>query len=220
MPCSRRRASRWTSPNTKSSLGRSAIDINQGNLKSVNVVQSGDRTRVVLNLKQSTTYKAELQGKSLLVALDPVSASSITASPNTAARSTFAENGNAETTPIKDIDFRRGADNAGRVVIELANNQVGVDLRQQGQTLVVDFLKSSLPEGLRRRLDVSDFGTPIQNVTTTQNGDRVRMVIEPKGQWVHSAYQRDDQFVVEVREQKSTRADWCKARTTAAKNSR
>ena len=189
-------------PNTKSSLGRTAIDINQGNLKSVNVVQAGDRTRVVLNLKQSTTYKAELQGKSLLVALDPVSASSITASPGNANRPTFAESGNAETTPIKDIDFRRGADNAGRVVIELANNQVGVDLRQQGQTLVVDFLKSSLPEGLRRRLDVSDFGTPIQNVTTTQNGDRVRMVIEPRGQWVHSAYQRDDQFVVEVREQK------------------
>ncbi len=189
-------------PNTKSTMGRSAIDINQGNLKSVNVVQSGDRTRVVLNLKQTTTYKTELQGKTLLVALDPVSASSITASSGSASRPTFTESGNAETTPIKDIDFRRGADNAGRVVIELANNQVGVDLRQQGQTLVVDFLKSSLPEGLRRRLDVSDFGTPIQNVTTTQNGDRVRMVIEPRGQWVHSAYQRDDQFVVEVREQK------------------
>ena len=189
-------------PNTKSSLGRTAIDINQGNLKSVNVVQAGDRTRVVLNLKQSTTYKAELQGKTLVVALDPVSASSVTASPAAANRATFAENGNAETTPIRDIDFRRGADNAGRVVIELANNQVGVDLRQQGQTLVVDFLKSSLPEGLRRRLDVSDFGTPIQSVTTTQSGDRVRMVIEPRGQWVHSAYQRDDQFVVEVREQK------------------
>ena len=189
-------------PNTKSSLGRSAIDINQGNLKSVNVVQSGDRTRVVLNLKQSTTYKTELQGRTLLVALDPVSASSVTASSGSANRPSFAESGNAETTPIKDIDFRRGADNAGRVVIELANNQVGVDLRQQGQTLVVDFLKSSLPEGLRRRLDVSDFGTPIQTVTTTQVGDRVRMVIEPRGQWVHSAYQRDDQFVVEVREQK------------------
>ncbi|MEO8248813.1 MAG: type IV pilus secretin PilQ [Burkholderiales bacterium] len=185
-------------PDTKSNLPRSAIEINQGNLKSVSVVQAGDRARVVLNLKQPTSYKAEIQGNSLLVALDPVTLGNTASAPG----ATFAESGTSDTQPIKDIDFRRGADNAGRVVIDLQNNQVGVDLRQQGQTLVVEFLKSSLPQGLRRRLDVSDFGTPIQSVTTFQTGDRVRMVIEPKGQWVHSAYQRDDQFVVEVREQK------------------
>jgi len=77
-----------------------------------------------------------------------------------------------------------------------------VDIRQQGQTLVVDFLRSTLPEGLRRRMDVTDFGTPIQTVTTSQQGDRVRMIIEPRGVWEHSAYQSDTQFVVEVRTQK------------------
>jgi type IV pilus assembly protein PilQ len=100
------------------------------------------------------------------------------------------------------VDFRRGAEGSGRVVVALSNNQVGVDIRQQGQALVVEFMKSTLPEGLRRRLDVSDFGTPVQSVTTSQSGDRVRMVIEPKGLWVHSAYQSDDQFVVEVKPQK------------------
>jgi hypothetical protein len=88
------------------------------------------------------------------------------------------------------------------VIVDLPNNQVGVDIRQQGQQLVVEFLKSTLPEGLRRKLDVSDFGTPVQTVTTFQAGDRVRMVIEPKGAWEHSAYQSDNQFVVEVRQQK------------------
>ena len=67
------------------------------------------------------------------------------------------------------------------MIVDLPNNQVGVDIRQQGQNLVVEFLKSTLPEGLRRRLDVSDFGTPVQTVTTFQAGDRVRMVIEPQG---------------------------------------
>jgi type IV pilus assembly protein PilQ len=75
-----------------------------------------------------------------------------------------------------------------------------VDIRQQGQNLVVEFMKSTLPEGLRRRLDVGDFGTPVKSITTFQSGDRVRMVIEPKGQWEHSAYQSDEQFVVEVKE--------------------
>ena len=88
-------------------------------------------------------------------------------------------------------------------MVTLPNNQVGVDIRQQGKTLVVDFLKSTLPEGMRRKLDVADFGTPIKSVTTTQAGDRVRMVIEPTGLWEHSAYQSDEQFVIEVKEVKT-----------------
>jgi type IV pilus assembly protein PilQ len=119
-----------------------------------------------------------------------------------AAQTPFAESRNREMQPLKDLDFRRGPDGSGRVIVDLPTNQVGVDIRQQGQTLVVDFLKSTLPEGLRRRMDVTDFGTPIQTVTTTQQGDRVRMVIEPRGAWEHSAYQSDTQFVVEVRQQK------------------
>jgi type IV pilus assembly protein PilQ len=85
------------------------------------------------------------------------------------------------------------------VVVSLPNSQVGVDIRQQGQLLVVDFMKTSLPEGLSRRLDVNDFGTPVKTITTTQAGDRVRMVIEPQGLWAHSAYQTDEQFVIEVK---------------------
>ncbi|MDG5976630.1 fimbrial assembly protein PilQ [Hydrogenophaga taeniospiralis CCUG 15921] len=114
----------------------------------------------------------------------------------------FAENQNRDVAPLKDIDFRRGVGNSGRIVVDLANNQVGVDIRQQGQDLVVEFLKTSLPEGLRRKLDVTDFGTPVQTVTSSQSGDRVRMVVTPRGNWEHSAYQSDNQFVLEVREQK------------------
>jgi type IV pilus assembly protein PilQ len=189
-------------PGVGNSMGRSQVEINQGNLKSANVVQAGERTRLVLNLKQSANYKAEIQGKSLLIFIDPLSAPTVAASSSTQPQTTFAENKNRESVPLKDIDFRRGTDGAGRLVVDLANNQVGVDIKQQGQSLVVEFLKSSLPEGLRRRLDVADFGTPIQLISTFQTGDRVRMVVEPKGQWVHSAYQSDNQFVLEVREEK------------------
>lgn len=185
-------------PGVTNSMGRSTIDINQGNLKSVGVVQVGDRTRVVLNLKQATAYKAQLQGKSLLVVLDAV----VGAAPAMTAAPTFSDNQNRDTLPLKDLDFRRGAEGSGRIIVALPNNQVGVDIRQQGQTLVVEFMKSTLPEGLRRRLDVADFGTPVQSVTTFQTGDRVRMVIEPKGAWEHSAYQSDEQFVIEVKQQK------------------
>lgn len=185
-------------PGVTNAIGRSAIDVNQGNLRSINVVQAGERTRLVLNLKQATAYKAEIQGKSLLVSLEPVPGAALVASTPQA----FAENRNRDTLPLRDVDFRLGSDNTGRVVVDLANNQVGVDIRQQGRNLVVEFTKSTLPEGLRRRLDVSDFGTPVQTVTTQQAGDRVRMTIEPKGDWEHSAYQSENQFVVEVRPRK------------------
>lgn len=185
-------------PHVGSGSVQSAININQGNVRSANVIQAGERTRVVLNLKQSVGYRTQLQGKSVLVFLDAVAAASTSSAPV----AVFAENLNRDTLALKDVDFRRGVDNAGRIVVDLANNQVGVDIRQQGQNLVVEFLKTSMPEGLRRRLDVADFGTPVQFISTFQTGDRVRMVIEPKGAWEHSAYQSDSQFVIEVRQQK------------------
>ena len=180
------------------SLGRSAIEINLGNMRSANVIQAGERTRVVLNLKTPTAYKTELQGKSLLIILD----SQAVAAPSVASAPAFAESRNRDTLPLKDIDFRRGPNNSGRIVVALSSNEVGVDIRQQGKTVVVEFLKTALPEGLRRRLDVTDFGTPVQTVTTSQVGDKVRMVVEPTGQWEQSAYQSDNQFVLEVRPQK------------------
>ena len=153
---------------------------------------------MVINLKQSAAYEAKIEGKSLIVVLERSQPVTATTAPPAA----FAENRNRDVVALRDIDFRRGVGNAGRVVVDLANSQVGVDIRQQGQNLVVEFLKTSLPEGLRRRLDVSDFGTPVQSVTTSQAGDRVRMVVTPTGNWEHSAYQSDNQFVLEIREQK------------------
>ena len=186
-------------PGVGNGTGRSQIEINQGNIKSANIVHAGERSRVVLNLKQATSYRAEIHGKTVVVMLDAVTGGALVPS---APRAVFAESQNSNVLPLKDLDFRRGADGSGRVVIGLGSNQVGVDLQQQGKGLVVDFLRSSLPEGLRRRLDVSDFGTPVQVITATQQGERVRLSIEPVGEWEHSAYQSDSQFVVEIRPKK------------------
>jgi type IV pilus assembly protein PilQ len=183
-------------PGVGSALGRSSVEINQGNLRSVNVAQAGERTRLVLNLKQSANYRAQLDGKALVIVLDSAAPAVASAAPD---RPAFAPSLNSDQLPLRDVDFRRGADGTGRVIVNLANSQVGVDIRQQGKNLVVDFLRSTLPDSLRRRLDVTDFGTPVQAVSTFQSGDRVRMVVEPTGNWEHSAYQSDNQFVLEVR---------------------
>jgi type IV pilus assembly protein PilQ len=186
-------------PGVSNALGRNVVEINQGNLRSVSVAQAADRARLVLNLKQAANFRAQVQGKALLVILEQ-SAVAVAAAAQPAA--TFAAPQNTDVQGLRDIDFRRGTDGAGRVVVNLGSNQVGVDIRQQGQSLVVEFMRSTLPDNLRRRLDVTDFGTPVQSVSTFQSGDRVRMVIEPRGAWEHSAYQTDNQFVLEVRPMK------------------
>ena len=181
-------------PGVGSKLPRGMIELNQGNLRSAQVVQGGERSRVVLSLKQATNYRATISGKTVLITLDPVAAATVA---NVAPR-TFAPSVNRHVMGLRHIDFRRGADNSGRIVVDLPSSQVGVDIKPQGQNLVVDFLKSSLPPSLSKRLDVTDFGTPVQSVTTTQTGDRVHMVIAARGEWEHSAYQSDNQLVIEV----------------------
>jgi type IV pilus assembly protein PilQ len=95
--------------------------------------------------------------------------------------------------------FRRGRDGEGRVIVDLSDSGTGIDIRKQGPNLIIDFMKASLPEHLRRKLDVTDFATPVIGVETRSIGENVRMTITPKGQWEHNAYQTDNQFVVEVK---------------------
>ena len=193
-------------PNTTNALGRSFQDISQGDLRSMNVVQGADRTRVVLNLARPVPYETKVDGRDILVTL---SAPAITPRTPGGQVAQFAE-GRADTQhAVRDVDFRRGPNGEGRVVVDLSDTTTGIDIRTEGQNIIVDFLKTSLPENLRRRLDVVDFGTPVNTVSTFQQGDNVRMVIEPKGEWEHSAYQTDKQFVLEVKpvaqDQRATR---------------
>ena len=150
-------------PGVINSIGKNLVELNQGNVRSANVVQAGDRTRVVVNLKQASAYQASIDGNVILLVLDRSQAQS---SPAPKAQ-LFAQPQTTSISALKDIDFRRGSEDAGRVVVDLANSQVGVDIHQQGKDLVVEFLQSTLPEGLRRKLDVTDFGTPVQTIVTS-----------------------------------------------------
>src|SRR5471032_895722 len=143
-------------PGVSNASGKTSVEINQGNVRSVAVASSGDRTRLVLNLKVPSNYRAEIQGKVLLISLDsgaPPVATAAAPAPDT---THFANSQNTNVLDLRDIDFRRGNDGSGRVVVNLGSTQVGVDMKQQGKDLVVDFLRSTVPARLRRRLDVSD----------------------------------------------------------------
>jgi type IV pilus assembly protein PilQ len=205
-------------PGASNGLGRSSVEVNQGNLRSLNVVTAGDRTRLVLEPEDRHRLQGAAAGQIAAGVARP-------GGGRCAGRPPARRRSSRRTAPVTPSRSRTstsavGPTTSGRVMVELPNNQVGVDIRQQGQQLVVEFLKSTLPEGLRRKLDVSDFGTPVQTVTTFQAGDRVRVVIEPKGQWEHSAYQSDNQFVVEVRQQKVDQSKLTQGPATRARSCR
>jgi len=184
---------------TINGTGKTSQDINLGELASVNVVQAGDRSRLVFNLKRALNYATAIDGKAIILTIDgsggvaqPVDARGLPVASAAPAKPVGKQ-------MLRDIDFRRGTNGEGRVVIDLPNNQVAVDMRQTATGVVVDFLKTSLPETLRRRLDVTDFGTPVTRVTTVPHGDNVRMTVEAHGLWEQSVYQSDTQLVVDVK---------------------
>lgn len=169
-------------------------------VRAARVVQSGGRTRVVLSLAEAAPHRLQLDGNSLLVLFDASS------KPDTHATATPTFSGKDglrdPPQPLRDLDFRRGSDGAGRLIVELPSAEVAVDVRQQGALLLVEVLGAQVPQRLRRRLDVQDFATPVHAITTLQQGDNARIQVEPKGDWEHVAYQSGRQLVVEVREKR------------------
>jgi len=193
-----------------SSMGMGRVAITQALVDSALVAQSDERSRVVINLRQAATYRLDSMGKSLVVTLDPLAESApaqgaissiASAAPvQRSAAATPAAGSSAENSPaLGDIQFKRSADGAGRVVVTLPNKSVSADIRQIGSNLVVDFSNVSLPERLRRKLDVTDFATPVQSITTNQAAGRIRMVVAPQGTWEHIAYQTDTELVLEIK---------------------
>ena len=186
---------------TANATGKALHELNLGDVRSLNVVQAGERTRLVLNLARALNYATTIDGRSVIVTVEGSGgvARALDAAGLPAAKAAPAPVAASARPQLRDLDFRRGANGAGRVVVDLPASQVAVDVRQTASGVTVDFLNARLPEALRRRLDVTDFGTPVTRVSTLAQGDNVRMTVDAQGDWEQSVFQSDTQLVVEVR---------------------
>ncbi|WP_242671335.1 type IV pilus secretin PilQ [Hylemonella gracilis] len=185
--------------NVDPAFEHATVDIQQGNLRSVQLVPMGQHTRVLLNLRLATGYRTELQADALRIVLSPLPGTRVeTVTPEAAgadAEVTWA--GARPVEAIQALDVRRGADGSGRVIVALPSSEVGADIRASGGALTVEFPGTRLPERLQGERDVSGLGTPLRSVVAQQVGQRVRLRIEADGSWEYSAHQNDTQFVVE-----------------------
>ena len=192
-------------PGTNNALARRFQEIGIGVAQSVNAAEAKGRTRVVVNLSSIQDYSTSVSGNNYILTIGSAagnSAQNIVSSSATAPPQTYTSNQSASGNSINNVDFRRGEGGAGRIIINLSNPNIPINLSEQGGRIIVDFANTALPSNLSKRWDVVDFSTPVKLFETYSEGSDTKMVISPdtSKDYEHLAYQSDDQYVVEVRE--------------------
>ena len=186
-------------PDTSLGLTARRRDVNLGPLDTILTAEANGRTRVVLNLDQMVAYEAKASGNVVTVTLgdgqnySPTNTEFASSTPSTPSSSASASG-----RSISSIDFRRTRDGGGRVVIDLTDPSTPVDIRQEGGRVVAVFKGTSLPAELMRRLDVTDFATPVTTVDALRTNSDTRIVISAEGKYDQLAYQSDNEFTIEV----------------------
>ena len=188
-------------PGVSNKLGSKNRELGVGNARSVTIVEAKDRTRLIVNLTNLAPYSTRVEGNDLFVLVGDTSA----AASRPAAASAVASSAPAKKTygpqpkAISNIDFQRGEQGEGNVVITLSDKSVAPDIQEQGGKIRLDFAKTELPESLRVRLDVKDFATPVQFVSATGSADKSSIVIEPVGLYDYLAYQTENTLTLSVK---------------------
>ena len=183
-------------PGTANGLVKNNLSAEQGALRSITLAQAKERTRMVLNLSKNVGYSASLDGKFVNVMLQAAEASTSISQTETK----FSEvKANDKAHSLVNVDFARGKNGEGRIIVDLSDPSAGINIKQKGKVIVVDFINTNVPDNLQRRLNVINFNTPVLYIDTMKQGNNGRMVIEPKGNWEQSAYQADKKFIIDVR---------------------
>jgi type IV pilus assembly protein PilQ len=184
-------------PATTVNLPRKSQEIGIGVARSVNAVEAGGRTRVVINLAKLVGYTTAVSGNDVIITLNDSSAGAFATATEKPAATTTAQT--AAGVNILNLDFRRGSKGEGRVELTLADPNTAVDMVKRGKQVIVTLKNSALSENLERRLDVIDFATPVQTVDAFNHGSDVRMIISAISDFDHIAYQADEKLTIDVK---------------------
>ncbi|AMS14703.1 fimbrial protein [Pseudomonas chlororaphis] len=186
-------------PGVVSQLADKSRDLGNGNARSVTVVESGQRTRVVVNLVALAPYSTRVAGNQLFVVIGQGATAALSAPGQPAVASGRAKAVASVGRSIRSVDFQRGEQGEGNVLIDLSDSEMSPDIQERDGKLVLTFAKARLPEPLRVRLDVKDFATPVQFVSARAESGKAIVTIEPGGTFDYSTYQTDNKLTVSVR---------------------
>jgi type IV pilus assembly protein PilQ len=189
-------------PNTGSKLPKRSQPIGIGIAQSITTISTKTKTRVILNLTEVVPYQVTTLGKNVLITLDSEATGAAFAASNAATSAAPAGTPRFSDRPrgIENIDFRRGEEGEGRVVINLTEANIPMDISEEFGKVIVKFLGIKLPDELRQTLDVLDFATPVKSVSSFEEDDNVRVEIEPiDSNFEHVAYQANNIFTIELK---------------------
>lgn len=188
-------------PGVSNKLGSKNRELGVGNARSVTIVEAKDRTRLIVNLTNLAPYSTRVEGNDLFVLVGDSSAavSRPAAAPAVVSAAPAKKTYGPQPKAISNIDFQRGEQGEGNVVITLSDKSVAPDIQEQGGKIRLDFAKTELPESLRVRLDVKDFATPVQFVSATGSTDKASILIEPVGLYDYLAYQTENTLTLSVK---------------------
>jgi type IV pilus assembly protein PilQ len=184
-------------PNTTLALASRRFDVHSGGVETVLAAEANGRTRLVVNVDSLLPYTTKVDGNTIIVTLG--SQPGDAAKQATLARAGSGQGATAVERAIRTIDFRRGADGTGRVIVQLTDPRTPVNVRQEGNQVVVDFAGTLMPKNLMRRYDVMDFATPVQTVDALRVEGSSRLVISAQGDFEQLAYQSDNQYTIEIK---------------------
>jgi type IV pilus assembly protein PilQ len=184
-------------PNTTLALASRRIDVRSGGVDTVLAAEANGRTRLVVNVDSLMPYTTKVDGNTIIVTLG--SQPGEAAKQATLARAGAGQGATTVERAIRTIDFRRGADGTGRVIVQLTDPRTPVNVRQEGNQIVVDFAGTLMPKNLMRRYDVMDFATPVQTVDALRVEGSSRLVISAQGDFEQLAYQSDNQYTIEIK---------------------
>lgn len=187
-------------PGVSSKLGTKNRELGGGNARSVTVVEAKDRTRLIINLNSISPYSTRAQGNSVFIVVgEGVSDKFENVLPATTLAVAPIKKYVPQSSAISNIDFQRGEQGEGNIVITLSDASISPDIQDQGGKIRLDFAKTQLPESLRVKLDVKDFATPVQFVSATGDANKASIIIEPSGVYDYLAYQTDNKLTVSVK---------------------
>ncbi|MDJ0656911.1 MAG: type IV pilus secretin PilQ [Xanthomonadales bacterium] len=185
--------------NTTNAVSSRSIEVGSGATRSVSAVEAGGRTRVVIDLFRSAPFETRVEGDRVVVSISGSGGSAIVS--NAQRRSpAFSSSASGTGVAVENVDFRRGRNGEGRIIVNFTDAGANVDLSKQGERLRAYIYNASITPELEQRLDVLDFATPVEIIDTLRDGQRIRMDITVRGEYEHLAYQTGNQYVIEVQE--------------------
>jgi len=184
---------------TKSALDSRNISLGSGNAQSMTVVETNDRTRLIFNLSDLVSYRTIRDGNRLVMTIgEPSGDGSVASAGSTTAPAMTSGADGSTGNALAGVDFRRGADGEGRIIVDLGGSDVPVDLSELGGKIRLTMEDLTVPQDLRRRLDVTDFATPVNRIDTYVEDGNAVVEIQPEGNYDYIAYQSGSEFTVSV----------------------